>query len=474
MKTYWWNTLVLCIAVASPALAQNVEDAVRLATPGIGVGARALGMGNAYTGVSSDYSALYWNPAGLAQAEHWEFFGGLSYFSATDKSTYFGSTSSYTNDVVNLNALGLVCPVPVQRGSLVIAFGFDRQSNFTSGLQFSGFNPNSSIIQVWAPDGKPYPPNETLAEQLGLATADTARGVFVSPFKNRLTQGATVLEGKGLNNWSIGGAMDIARNLSLGCTLTYLAGSYRYDRHYTEEDLNGIYNVYPDDLKKLVYGEYIESNITGVNGTFGLMYREPDRFRFGITVKAPTVYYVHETFGATGSSTYKNGDSYGPHQDFENSGSTEYDITTPWVFGAGLSVILHELVISGDIDYTDWKSLEFSKGNPDVVGENTTIKQILRGAVNVRGGLEYDVRPLGVRLRGGFIYNRSPYEGDPSRFDQKIATGGLGILLGSSTMLDIAYARGWSETFRFNYDSSSRTDESISTNNILLTLVHRF
>src|SRR3954467_4155460 len=32
----------------------------------IGVGARAIGMGEAYTAQSDDVSSLYWNPAGLA------------------------------------------------------------------------------------------------------------------------------------------------------------------------------------------------------------------------------------------------------------------------------------------------------------------------------------------------------------------------------------------------------------------------
>src|SRR5689334_13804699 len=32
----------------------------------IGVGARAIGMGEAFTAVSDDVSSLYWNPAGLA------------------------------------------------------------------------------------------------------------------------------------------------------------------------------------------------------------------------------------------------------------------------------------------------------------------------------------------------------------------------------------------------------------------------
>ncbi|MDM7917173.1 MAG: PorV/PorQ family protein [Candidatus Eisenbacteria bacterium] len=51
----------------------------------IGVGARALGMGGAFTALANDASAAYWNPAGLAQMErpevlfmHAEQFGQLA------------------------------------------------------------------------------------------------------------------------------------------------------------------------------------------------------------------------------------------------------------------------------------------------------------------------------------------------------------------------------------------------------------
>lgn len=38
-----------------------------------GVGARACGMGEAFTGVADDFSAIYWNPAGISQIEDLEF-----------------------------------------------------------------------------------------------------------------------------------------------------------------------------------------------------------------------------------------------------------------------------------------------------------------------------------------------------------------------------------------------------------------
>lgn len=62
--------LALAIACVMPrAAAANVFDEARVAAPflKIGQGARAAGMGEAFTAVADDSTAIFWNPAGLAQ-----------------------------------------------------------------------------------------------------------------------------------------------------------------------------------------------------------------------------------------------------------------------------------------------------------------------------------------------------------------------------------------------------------------------
>ncbi len=470
--------MIVASLVVLPTLgsAQFVEDAQRLAMPGFGVGARALGMGDAYSGVAADYSALYWNPAGLAQAQMGEFSFGLSYFTPQDVSTFFGNQTTDHNNATNLNSLGFVLPVPVRRGAFSIAFGYTRQSNFTSGMSFSGYNPNSSIIQTWAPDGKPYPADITLAEELQLATVDTVRGVFVSPIKGNVQQSGTVTESGGLNNWMFGGAMDVGQNLSLGITLTYVSGSYRYDRSYKEQDPR-LVHLYPYDLSELDVTDYIDDNISGFNAKFGLMYREPNKYRIGFTIKTPTAFSIDESFGTRATSVFRSADlsgnnTYGPYDG--NNGSSKYDVTTPWVFGASASVIIQNLVLSGEAEYTDWTTTQFENANQDVLNQNPDFATTFQGTVNLRGGAEYEIPSLGVRIRGGFAYNPSIYKGDPSTFNQKYVTGGLGFNLGESSMLDIGYAYGWRNDYRVNYDSTSPVQEKITSNLVLATFSHRF
>ena len=476
MKTRWLVSCAVVIIGVTQSFAQFPEDALRFATPGFGVGARSLGMGNAYTGVASDFSALYWNPAGLAQMQRGEFSFGLSHLNFKDNSTFFGAEDSYTNNSTNLNSLGLVFPVDVQRGSLVFAFGFSRNSNFTTGLAFDGFNPGSSIIQMSAPDGGFYPSDLSgnLAYQLYLANIDTTTGRFISPITGNVQQSGQVIEGGGINNWSGGAAIDMAKNLSVGVTLTYLSGTYKYDRTYKETDTKGFHNSFPFDFNELVIDENVTSDLSGFNAKLGLLYRVPNRFRFGISVKTPTSINVKETFNTSARSYFDNGDIRPTDGPFETPGSNEYDVITPWVFTVGGSFIVQDLVLSGDVDYTDWTQLEFDNANADLIALNKQMKTIFRPVFNLRAGAEYDVKDYGLRLRGGFIYNKSPYDGDPSEFDQKYVTAGLGILLGETTMLDLAYARGWWKSFRTNYSSASLVAEDIRTNNLIMTLSYRF
>ena len=479
MKRTFGNVIAYAAVLALTAVqafGQYPEDALRLGLPGTGVGSRSLGMGNAYTGIANDFSAIYWNPAGLAQLQFSEFSLGLSYHNNADISTFFNVQEKYNSTSTNLNGLGLVYKIPTSKGSMVLAFGYDRQNNFASGMSFTGFNPGSSIIQSYARNGSFYPSDlsDNIAYQLYLADIDTVTGRFTSPITGRVTQIAKVVEGGGLNNWSMGGGVDIAKDLSLGVTLTYLSGTYRYDRNFAEEDRSHNWDAYPYDFDRLSVDEFIEGDISGGNAKFGLLYRIPDRFRLGVAAKTPTSFTVKETFGIAATSVFDNGDSYPKDAPFKTHGSGEYDVVTPWEFSAGVSVVLSDLLVSADFDYTDWTELKFENANADVMEQNRDMKTIFRGAPNYRVGLEYDLAKIGVRLRGGFMYFSSPYANDPLAYDQKYITGGIGFLLGPSTMFDVAYARGWWETFRTNYDASSLTNEKLTTNTVLATFSYRF
>jgi long-subunit fatty acid transport protein len=471
MKRNRIGTGILCLLLtAGFARAQFPEDALRFSTPGVGVGARAVGMGGAYTGVAADFSALYWNPAGLAQLTYGETTIGLAYHDDRSTGTLFHTDQNSTTSAFNLNSLGMVVPLEVRRGNAVLAFGFHRQASFAGSLGFEGFNPQSSIVQSWAPNGGSVPSDisNNLAYQLYLANIDTSTNRWDSQIMNRVTQLGAITESGGLNNWSFGGAVDIAKNLSLGVTLTFVSGSYRYDRNYQEKDSKNLYQAYPFDFQSLNVDDFVESDLSGWNAKFGLMYRIPELLRIGFTYQTPTVLAIKEDFGTSAQSVFdQNFDA-----SYSSKSSNEYSVRKPEVLGGGVSVLVRGLLVSADIEHTDWSKLEFTDANSDLIAENASMRKLFRATTNVRFGGEFDLH--GFRIRGGYGLQPSPWKDDPSSFDHKTWSAGLGIPLDEGTMVDAAFAHSWWNTFIVNYDATSRVDQAVGNNSFMLTLTHRF
>jgi len=316
--------------------------------------------------------------------------------------------------------------------------------------------------------------SDNMSYQLYLADLDTVNGVFASPIRDRVTQIAQVSESGGIDAWSLAGAMDLAYNFSLGVTLTYHAGSYTYDRRYSEEDRDRIYETFPYDFDMLVIDEYIEDDISGFSARFGVHYRG-DFLRFGIVAATPTWYSVKETFGVSDSrATFDDGTSEPANSRFSTQYYTEYDVSTPWVLSGGLELSFGDLlVLSGRADMRDYATMKFDNATPEVEALNNDIRSTFRTTVNLRAGAELLIPLTTIRLRGGAMLLPSPYKDDDASFDRKYITGGIGILFGGNVMLEAAYAYGWWNSIRVNYDASNAT-EKLTSQTAMLGLSYRF
>ncbi len=455
--------------------AQFAEDALRYSQLGLGVGARELGMGNATVGGVNDYSALFWNPAGLALERDYEFSFGLSRLGYSNDVSYLGTKTSSDNSAVNLNNLGIVYPIPTVQGSLTFAFGFNRAANYTTTASMNAFNPSSSFSQSASLLNQPLDNN--IPYQLFLANIDTMSGKLVSIVNGNVQQTINVLEGGGLNHWTFGGAMDIGPNLSVGVSLNFASGSYSYDQTVNENDPNNFY--------QFTYESTINDDINGFNALFGLMYRKPGKYSIGVAIRTATVYDISETFTESASSQLSSqlkADSAGYFQYPSTANSIHYKVTAPYVLSGGISIQpLDWLLLAGDVEYTDWTQMDFNTDNAALIEENSRIKNEMRATTNLRGGIEVSLFSLGLKLRGGIIDNPSPWKGDPSSRDQLYYTGGIGLQLDERTVLNAAYAYGTWKTLRTNYSYTvsgitydAGTDETVTTSNLNLTLSYRF
>ena len=101
------SALVLAALVLMTAAASAQDGSTGLAFLKLGVGGRAIGMGDAYAAVDGDASCLYWNPAGCATVEgtdlllmHSEWFEGVTY-------EFMGGVRSFGDQAFGLGVFGL-------------------------------------------------------------------------------------------------------------------------------------------------------------------------------------------------------------------------------------------------------------------------------------------------------------------------------------------------------------------------------
>lgn len=66
--------ITIALSAAATSHAEVQFDALNGSDLGMGVGARAIGLGGAFVAIADDPSATFWNPAGLTQVERSQFF----------------------------------------------------------------------------------------------------------------------------------------------------------------------------------------------------------------------------------------------------------------------------------------------------------------------------------------------------------------------------------------------------------------
>jgi long-subunit fatty acid transport protein len=467
------KTIFLVLFLSTTLFAQNFNDALRLSFQPFKIGARALGMGGAFIGVSDDYSATAYNPAGLFQLKRMEFQGGLNYQTIDNNTKFFGNETAFSNSTVRLNDLGFVFPFPVIRGSLVFAFGYNMNNNFNNAISFEGYNPgNTSMIQALL--GK-----RDISYLLYL-TDETGEN---TPINGKLYQSGSILNSGVENNWVFSGAVEVAKDLSIGATIGIISGDFERNRDYSEEDIYNIYNASiktdPADSRTADFEffklqETLKWELTGFTSKIGLMYRVKDFMRFGTTVKFPSIFTVKENYLVDGHSQFGTGFSADIDPPLESK--LEYEIWTPFEFGIGFSVTNFGLTVSGDVNLTDYTQMEIKGLKPSQKAKiNKDIKQLFRAVADYSIGAEYNVLQSGLRLRAGYFSKISPVKDDPNEFNRKYFTFGIGYITLEGFSIDLAYIRGRWKDIGDNYGSGvSQTYQSLKSTDFVFTTSFRF
>lgn len=410
----------------------------------LGIGSRALGMGGAYIGIADDYSASYWNPAGLTQIRRLEGFGTLTYTQRKNDASFDDLKSLDELTSTRFNSIGLAYPVPTYQGSLVFSLGYHRIKPFDASLQFGWQNstPGDSVRQDWSE-----------------------------------------IEEGGLNNWVFAGATEVAPNFSLGAALNVWSGSDDYLFSFEERDT-------PFDLytfSKYRKDNTINSTFSGYNLKIGGLYRPISNFRLGFTIGTPVTYSVKDKWRDSDRTTFDDNTI----DETQDSGTIEYKIRSPFTFGAGASLNVANLLLAASIENTDWSQVRYTSDPPfadlSKSEANEELARKYRNTTRYHLGAEMTLPLIDLQVRGGYFYDPTPLGPDyfaggviPKDANREFFTAGVGVFLDKQVRLDVGLISGrWYDYKDPLTDFSDDNDqiplsEKITFNKLFAALAFRF
>jgi len=373
-------------------------------------GARAIGFGGAYTAVADDYTASFWNPAGLGQVRRIELNGSISQRNYQNQTLYFANPSDASSNFTKLSNLGVVFPVPAYRGSLVLALGYNLARNWDRISSFSDPENRGSATAVW--------------------------------------KSAEELENGRLGFWSFATAMDLSPNVSLGAALQYWIGRDDYTISGLMWNSSGSSTSQTEQV--------LTTGLHGWRGSVGVLFRGGTVARFGAVIMSPIVFSATEDWSETG---------YG-------NGFWDYRIAEPFRIRGGTSLSLGRVLAAVDLDWMDWAQIEYRTDPPfpgyTEAGANIALRRDFRSTLGIHGGAEVMLPFYGLKARVGGGYDPSPEKGLGSDAAQKTLAGGLGVLLDETVMVDLGYS------FRWWKQSSTFLSEDVHSQTLQLSIAYRF
>jgi long-subunit fatty acid transport protein len=441
-------TIFVITGFGSWILAQSPQEAVNFMENEEGVGARALGMGNAFNAVADDYTAMYWNPAGLSQLNYHELSAALSNFRLENEASFHNTITLDKRSWTRFHSIGLAYKFPTTQGSFVMGLGYHRFKNYDDFLIFNGYNDLSNGLEF----------------ELENEQGESA----LYPFDQYVQQQETINQEGTLNAWTVAGGMQLSPNLSLGVSFDFYSGNNQYMFDFIQEDVSGLYTEYPGDFNRYELHQKILSDLNGWGVKLGSLLKLTGNLTAGFTIEFPTTLKVTETFSSNDLLEYDDG--YTSELDL-GSGEWEYLVKYPYKFSAGAALDLNMFLLAASLDYRDWSEVRFDVPQGYSLDENYTylldqnplFTEQFRSVLSYAAGGELRVPGSPLKLRAGYRKVPSPLRDAGEDMDRITYSFGLGYDIDTLSSFDIGVAQ--SKYTRQSVDSYTPdgTMESIST-----------
>ena len=453
------RSLIVSIALLAVAVGAQEE---RVIDNFGGLGVRAMGMGGAYAGVADDFTAVFWNPAGLAQIQRREVYVGFLRNSKENVATVgHGSplAASATADVRNtrFGSLGFVYPYPVYRGAFVLAAGFNRVKDFD-----------------WA---------------LTLPTIPVRRDASNNVTGDSLAFEDSFVHEGGMSVTSIAAAVDVSQTMSVGLTLNLISGENNTESTFSSLDTEDLF-LERRFLDKEFFSDDFETTWSAILGAMMHGPGTDPQWRLGATITTGPTHKVSFTYRAPPDMAFTlvEFDDGRVESTRSNSFAGSYKIDLPLSFGLGGSYKpVPNVLLAGSLHATEWTQTEYADRDNFQLRTDTSFEDQYDDILRYHLGVEWQVPWVALDLRGGYYTDPLPFIGprDPNRAahpvtnpilrilqDRSFVTLGAGLVLDEMVRVDIAYNRGSYEQAEGQAGAELREDVSIDR--LFLGLAYQF
>ncbi len=334
------------------------------------IGTRALGMGGAYIGLANDYSAVYWNPAGVA----------------TLKSPVI---AFFVTDVVPKGTYQLTFPASMG-GAKIDA---TAKTNHYISPNFMAYMPLGSSEKMTV----------GIAAYVPAGLGAEWDGADLAPFSGPSGTPYEWMSKIGVFNISPVISYQISEKFSVGAALNIFYGMMDMKRPMDTYDM---INQQPGQ-DGMVDAQYEETGSgLGYGAAFGMLFKPTEMISLGLSVKTKVTIKFEGTAKNSAFQAY-------------NAYETDYarDMAWPLWVGAGIAVKPTEkLVLTADVQFSQWsdteKEIVTDYKDPvwdqqvDQQGQNV-MHMNWEDATQIRFGAQYKIAP-NVALRAGFYHDPAP------------------------------------------------------------------
>jgi len=339
-------------------------------------GAKAMSMGGAYVGLANDYSAIFWNPAGLTNlsGQSFSFFCAATIPSGAYKFDVYSPHRGSFN-LVNaktkkglLNFSGLLAYFRSINDRLVVGFGIYSPANNRTqweGSDFTNFSPHAATSNKWM-------------GQISLTR--------ISP----------------------GISYKVNNKLSIGAAFEINYGVFDIAMH-SGRFLAPIPD--PPYFEDIDLGQYeLNTSGWGYSLTVGVLFRACNFIRLGATFRSPSILKLKGEATVTGFP--RLGDVL--HLDLAHYTRAKTEMTWPMRLATGIAITATKnLTLTADLQCTKWSivqaiKIEYTDNFWQYLMDRKYKNEIImnwKNVLQIRTGAEWKID---LSLRGRFYINLSP------------------------------------------------------------------